>query len=447
MKINRKAKSQQKQNREYWRKRIAVVQDNLFDKAEAEISARVAEHYKKALETIRADMTDILMKVASGDYNMNELYKFNRYAKLQGKINEALKSLGESEIDIMGQHFKEFYKTCDSSILDALGGDSMVGTSFSVLDNKAVVNAVNQIWCADGQGWSSRIWKNKALLQSKLERGLVDCIARGGKSDDLKKTLRETFDASFGESARLVRTELAQLQNAAAVARYKEAGVEEVKTIACKDNRTCKICRKKDGKKHPIDKALPGIAYLFHPNCRCQVVPVLDVPDWTAEDRERLAQAEVDRLEGKEQYRKGRTHRKKTEDGKEIISKALYDKLTHDFVKNDGIIIRGKDAEKHLGQGKSASYLPSLNTAFIKDEPTVSDVLEEMHHAEQDRKHRFGDMVTEEVLLRREIETQKYLISVEEKYKIPLEEREVTRENLKQYEKDLAELLERRERG
>lgn len=297
MKINRTAKSQQKQNRNYWKDRIVTAQDNLFDKTQAEISARVGEHYQKALATIRADMTDILMKVASGDYNMNELYKFDRYAKLQAKMNEALKSLGQSEIEIMDKLFKDFYKNADSLTCEALKGDDGVGASFSVMNSKAVENAVGQIWCADGQKWSSRIWKNKALLQSKLERGLVDCIARGGKADDLKRNLMDTFNSSFSEADRIVRTELAQLQNSAAVERYKEAGVKEVKTIACKDSRTCKICQKKDGKKHPIDKALPGIAYLFHPNCRCQVVPAMDISNWTAEDMERIAQAEVDRLE------------------------------------------------------------------------------------------------------------------------------------------------------
>lgn len=102
--------------------------------------------------------------------------------------------------------------------------------------------------------------------------------------------------AAYYEADRIVRTELAQIQNAAAVNRYKESGTKKVETVACKDARTCPICKKKDGKITDIEKALPGVAYLFHPNCRCLVVPVVEVPKYTAEDRERLAQAEVDRL-------------------------------------------------------------------------------------------------------------------------------------------------------
>lgn len=51
-----------------------------------------------------------------------------------------------------------------------------------------------------------------------------------------------------------------------------------------------------------------------------------------------------------------------------------------------------------------------MNVAFIRDDATVSDVLEEMYHAEQDRKGRFGSVLTDEVRLRREIDAQIHLI-------------------------------------
>ena len=59
-----------------------------------------------------------------------------------------------------------------------------------------------------------------------------------------------------------------------------------------------------------------------------------------------------------------------------------------------------------------ASYLPGMNTAFIRDDATISDVLEEMYHAEQDRTNMFGGDLTHEVRLRREIDAQKHLLSL-----------------------------------
>ena len=139
--------------------------------------------------------------------------------------------------------------------------------------------------------------------------------------------------------------------------------------------------------------------------------------------------------------RKSGVHRRTNARNLQIIDKPTYNKLTSDFLKHDGIIIRGEEAAKHLGDTHSASYLPSLNTAFVRDDATISEVLEEMYHAEQDRKNMFGDTLTTEVWLRREIDAQKHLLSLSEKYKIPQEEIEVTKGNLEQYEAELKKLL------
>ncbi len=138
--------------------------------------------------------------------------------------------------------------------------------------------------------------------------------------------------------------------------------------------------------------------------------------------------------------KKGETHRRIGSRGLQVVDKPTYNKLTEDFIKHDGIIIRGADAEKHL-KDNYASYLPSLNAAFIRDDATVSEVLEEMYHAKQDRSKMFGEVLTTEVHLRREIDAQKYLLSVTEKFKIPKEEVAVTKANLEYYENELKKLL------
>ena len=98
-------------------------------------------------------------------------------------------------------------------------------------------------------------------------------------------------------------------------------------------------------------------------------------------------------------------------------------------------------------QGAYASYMPGGNFAFIRDDATVSDVLEEMYHAMQERKNMFSTYPSEEILVRREIDAQKYLIAVAKKYKIPAEETEVTRKNLANYEAMLEYAIWRKESG
>lgn len=145
-------------------------------------------------------------------------------------------------------------------------------------------------------------------------------------------------------------------------------------------------------------------------------------------------------IDSQEMFRKGYAHRRIGSNGQQIIDKPTYNKLTKDFRKNGGIIIRGKRAEEHLSKrGAYASYFPSLNAAVISDEATVSDVLEEMYHAQQDRTNAFGKSVTDEVMLKREIDAQKYLLSVSKKYNIPDEETAVTKKNLEYYENQFKE--------
>lgn len=149
----------------------------------------------------------------------------------------------------------------------------------------------------------------------------------------------------------------------------------------------------------------------------------------TPEERERQAEeiAELNR-------------RKIAEDGHEIIDGATYGKLTRPFLRDGGIIIRGEDAARWLRDRATASYIAGEKIAFIRDDATVSDVLEEMYHAWQDRKHLFGTELNAETLCRREIDAQEYLISVAEKYKIPESERSVTSKNLDFYKKRLMKI-------
>ena len=132
---------------------------------------------------------------------------------------------------------------------------------------------------------------------------------------------------------------------------------------------------------------------------------------------------------------------RKDPDGHEIIDKPTFHKLTASFISSGGEMIRGEEAARHLKDTKAyASYMAGANIAFIKDDATVSDVLEEMYHAYQDRAKMFGEILTYEVRLRREIDAQKYLLKVAERYKIPAKEIEVTKENLRYYEEQLERL-------
>ena len=132
---------------------------------------------------------------------------------------------------------------------------------------------INQIWCADGVSWSSRVWKNTALLQQELNDNLIECPLAGRKTSELKKLLQERFNVSYNRADSIVRTEMAHIQTQAAKQRYADAGLEEVEVWADKDERRCDVCGKLHKKRFPVNAKMPIPA---HPNCRCCILPVVE---------------------------------------------------------------------------------------------------------------------------------------------------------------------------
>lgn len=186
----------------------------------------------------------------------------------------------------------------------------------------------------------------------------------------------------------------------------------------------------------PGDKSAPG--YLVY-NCRCTTIA--SFKDYGKDAQRRSIDCVSEDMTYQErEKRKERemTRRRTAEDGHEIIDKPTYNRLTKDFVKSGGTIIRGEDAARHLNLvGAEASYITGSGVVFIRDDASVSAVLEEMFHAQQDKRGSFGDDITRKVLLLREIEAQEYLISVADKYKIPSGETEATIKALEYYKREL----------
>ena len=168
----------------------------------------------------------------------------------------------------------------------------------------------------------------------------------------------------------------------------------------------------------------------------------VDVTKTKAYDRYRKTIGKSQELfDASETFRKGNTHRKSIE-GVEIIDEATYNKLIRKVKKNGGIVIRGTgEVETHLAKnGSTASCIG--DTILFSEKVTISDVLEETYHFEQNLKKMNSRKPAKERLLLNEIDAQKYLLSVAGKYHIPEIELEVTRSNLKEYEDALEEYYE-----
>lgn len=256
----------------YWEDRQANAQQKLTEKNIKETEAQMRKYYQKAMENcvgqFEKTYTAILSDVEEGrEPTPADLYKLDTYWKLQGQTAKELQKLGDKQAALFSKKFMEQYEQIYRNI--AIKDDLFFGEINTDVANQLI----NQIWCADGKNWSSRIWTNTSYLQETLNETLLDCLITGKKPTELKNLLQERFGVSFSNADSIVRTEMAHIQTQAAKQRYSDAGVLEVEVWADKDERRCDVCGKLHQKRFPINGTMPIPA---HPRCRCCILPVVE---------------------------------------------------------------------------------------------------------------------------------------------------------------------------
>ena len=257
---------------QYWVKRNLKSQQKLSNKSIAEIEDQLAKYYTRVSKRLVSDFEltyeKLLRTVEAGrEPTPADLYKLDSYWKMIAEVQIELNKLGNYECDVFIKKFTDAYINIYQSL--ALGTDA----AFATIDREAAEQIINQIWCADGKSWSSRVWKNTDRLREALNDKLIECVIGGKKTTELKKALMEEFQASYHQASTIARTEIAHIQTQAARDRYIEAGCQEVEVWADEDERRCDVCGELHEQRFPIWGKMPVPA---HPNCRCCVIPVIE---------------------------------------------------------------------------------------------------------------------------------------------------------------------------
>lgn len=253
---------------DYWVERMVKAQNKFTDMSIKKTEEALKKQYRTAINGVMRDFVDTYEKVLqAGDTpTPADLYKLDKYWQLQNKLSKILQELGDKEIKEYTSQFLRQYEGIWKII--SLPTD----TAFGMADIPQALQIINQVWCADGLSWSQRVWKNTEMLKQELNDKLVECMLAGRKTTFLKQELIQTFGVSYNRASTLVRTEMAHLQTQASQARYKNYGIQEVEVLA--ENAGCKHCQALDGQKFSVMGNMPIPA---HPNCRCCIIPVIDI--------------------------------------------------------------------------------------------------------------------------------------------------------------------------
>lgn len=257
---------------EYWAERQAKTQERLTAKNIKDTEAQLIKYYQRTMLNVVGQFEQtynkLLLTISDGrEPTPADLYKLDTYWKMQGQLKRELEKLGDKQAALFSKKFMEQYQT----IYDAIAIKD--GMFFNEIDSKVAEQMINQIWCADGKNWSSRIWTNTDKLQQALNDNLIDCVVTGRNPRYLKEILMNEFGVAYNRADSIVRTEMAHIQTQAAQQKYKDAGVLEVEVWADKDERRCKICGDLHQTRYPVGGAMPIPA---HPRCRCCIIPVID---------------------------------------------------------------------------------------------------------------------------------------------------------------------------
>jgi SPP1 gp7 family putative phage head morphogenesis protein len=263
----------------YWEERQAKTQDILTQKNIKETEAQLRKYYASAMKKILGDFEKVYNHIFQNLENGKsptpaDLYKLDTYWQAQNQLKNELQKLGDKEIELLSKRFMIEFKGIYDTL--AIPGEK----SFSTIDAAVAKEIVNRVWCADGESWSQRVWKNTNKLQQELNDNLVDCLVTGKKTKDLTKKLTERFNVSYSRANTLVRTEMANIQTQAAAQRYKDYGLEKYQILG-NDDDSCGNhgvdCHKLDGKVFKYSEMRVGVnAPPFHPNCKCCIIPVVE---------------------------------------------------------------------------------------------------------------------------------------------------------------------------
>lgn len=137
-------------------------------------------------------------------------------------------------------------------------------------------------------------------------------------------------------------------------------------------------------------------------------------------------------IENEEMFREETLDRSKYS----FISKDTFNNFMKDAEAKGITYLQNEEVEEHLnkyGAGAATIY----NIMFFRKDVTISEVLEEMHHAEQNLNKLNDDKEAPLRSILNEIETKEYLLKISEKFKIPKLEVEETKKQLEEYKKAL----------
>lgn len=438
-------------------KQIREEIEKLIKKSYKEIDKVFAERLKEILNQIKK----LLMKIEGKDPHIGwtEINKFRRLdSELKRiekdleddhkKIAENINNLKEKTyLDTFLKHTYLFEQATKDRFLTAIPDMKLVR---KMLDQPIKFIKLDE---------SLKKERKRALKRIRADITLGVLNGEGFKK--IAKRLRTSLGMTVKQSKRVARTEGGRAMEQAAfdsaqVAKKYGARMHKI-WEATLDLRTRPSHQVLDHQMKDIDEPFeingckgmhpkgfvgPGSAG-ENINCRCTVIYSVNgiLPDTRRVKINEKGSYQVpyqsysDWLKVMEDFEISRMKRNKSKTKRKPVNAIKQKHLTKDFRDRGGLIWQDDDAESYLKDRSAHAMCLNEETIVLNKKPTISEILEELYHAEQWKS---GELNGEPInRIECEIKAQKYLLSVSKEYNIPKEEIKETMANLDYWEKEL----------
>ncbi|MBM7836433.1 minor capsid protein [Clostridium sardiniense] len=243
----------------------------LYDEGEKSLIDINEIQNKNASELLK-EIANIMLKynISDDKIDISLLDKRPLIKELDDKINELFNNEYNQENNIVKNTLinQGTQKYNINNYLLNLGIDFKIKS----ISDKKLTNILEKT--IDGKNYGERIWDNKNKIAKQLKVKIRDFLNGSINCNDIEKVIIDRFEVDKSESKRLVRNEIARVQNQVNEQYFKDNDGEYLLYSATLDTHTCDICKGYDGKVYRVDENRPELP--IHVNDRCTYILLPD---------------------------------------------------------------------------------------------------------------------------------------------------------------------------
>ena len=252
-------------NLSYFEQRAANNQWDNYNETEYNID-KVIKAYERTSKQISDELIKIDKEIEENGLSRSVVYRVKYLKQLENYYFDEMSKLGKNIEKIYTENLN---KAAEKSY-----SDTSEELKVPIVYNKNNTKRLMQKpWY--GATFSNRVWKNQAKLIKELSDVIETGINTGKTPIQMTLDLQNRMNSDLSKTMRLIRTETMHHLNQIKLQSYKDSKVvKQLKDVVTLDDRTSQKCAVCAGRIYDIDKA-PSLPR--HVNCRCVLVPYIDI--------------------------------------------------------------------------------------------------------------------------------------------------------------------------